>query len=260
MTEDGSQIAQLWQVFDLPKSCYLGNRITKKMLLENDSLSVSDKKLITEDLDRLHWQYTLKPETITIAPFQSEDLDYREIAVLYGVLRNSHRAKKLSEVLQRLIPYPLLLILENEDNLRLSLAMKRQNLADKQKLTVELFFDSEWLSEVSSKEVIELFIQSLDSKQFSWENFYKFYLSLIERVLALNKALITGQFQLSKQIVSYTELISQQDKLTEYQRLCKEVNILRKRASSSQQMGKQVELNTRIHGLHQSIATLKGSL
>lgn len=255
-----SGIDTFWEILDLPKSCYLGNRITKKMLLENDSLSVTDKKLITEDLDRLYWQYTLKPETITIAPFKSEDLDYGEIAVLYGVLRNPKRAKRLTEVIQRLIPYPLLLILDNESQLRLSLALKRQNLADKHKLTVELFFDTDWLSENAHKEVINNFLHSLNSKQFSWDNFYTFYLSLVKRVLAFHRAQITGGFFLAKQAISYTEILSLQEKITEYQRLSNEIDALRKQASSSKQMGKQIELNTRIHQLQQSTEKLKSNL
>lgn len=258
------QIGQFWETLDLPKSCYLGNRITKKMLLESEHIKPSDKKFITDDLDRLYWQYTLKPATITITPYQSNDLDYGEIAVLHGVLRNPKRAKRLAEIIQRLIPYPLLLVFTDQNQLRLSLALKRQNLADKQKLTIESFFDTGWLSYDDTENnpaasVLSSFLQSLESKQFRWESFYTFYLSMVERVLAFNRALVTEKFTLNRQ-VECNELLALQSKIIEYYNLLAESESLKKKASKSKQLGKQVDLNTQIHQLKIEADLIKQSL
>lgn len=253
-------IDTLWDTLDLPRSCYLGSRITKKVLLENNSLKAGDRKLITEDIERLQWEYTLKPETINIAAFQSDDLDYGEIAILQAELRNPKRARRLAEVLQRLIPYPLVLVLIYEDQVRMSLALKRQNLADQQKLTVESFFDTGWLAIDDENFQATTFYQSLDSKQFNWESYYTFYLSWLERIVTFQSGQITGQFQLGQEPLSIDLLLLRQDKITEYWNLQKEMLALRKQAAKARQISKQIELNTRIRQLQQEASSLKQSL
>ncbi len=192
----------LWQALNLPRSCYLGNRITKKRLLSNEGLKASDKKLMTDGLDSLYWEYTLKPETINLSPLQTDTLDYGEIAVLKGGLRHPKRATRLAELLQRLIPYPMVLVLSYQQQFSISLALKRQNLADQQKLTVEALIHTDWLFNATPHKSLPLFYQSLNSQQLDWGNFYLFYLSLTQRVLALQRAMMTGQFQLDTQTLS----------------------------------------------------------
>ena len=51
-----------------------------------------------------------------------------------------------AEVVQRAIPYPLVIVFEYEQSLDISLADKRINRADSSKLTVAHFYESGWLS------------------------------------------------------------------------------------------------------------------
>lgn len=253
-----------WQTLNLPKSCYLGTRITKKMLLENNDLSASDKRLISSDLAHLHWQYTLKTGTITIPPYQTNELDYGEIAILYAELRDTHRAKHLAEIIQRIIPYPVMLVITDMGRLRISLALKRQNLADKQKLTVESYLDTGWMSAEDFENhkhhlVVKSFLESLDSKQFNWENFYTFYLSLVERILAYNRALITEHYILNNQ-ADCNKVTVLQEKIINYYRVLSKIEALRKQAAKSKQLSKQVDLNTQIHQLQVEANLLKQSL
>ena len=113
---------QLWQAMNLPDSCLLNSRIYKKMLLESSDLSGNDKKVITEDIDTLVWRYTLKPETINIPKLLTDEFDYPEIAVIHVTLKSPKRAKRVVEIVQRAIPYPLVLIISHDNRLWLSLA------------------------------------------------------------------------------------------------------------------------------------------
>lgn len=250
----------LWQMLNLPQSCYLGKRITKKMLLANSSLTASDKKLITTDIACLYWEYTLKPDTITIAPLQTDELDYGEIAVLKGVLRHRKRAERLAEILQRLIPYPMVLVLSDQQQFRINLALKRQNLADQQKITVVSLIDTDWLTMPAQDKCLSPFYQSLNSQHFDWMNFYVFYRSLIQRVLAFQRANITGQFHLDKRTLSTDLLLLQQKNMTDYVHLCSELVTCRKQAAKAHQLSKRIEFNTRIHQLKQNISALKKRL
>ena len=259
LTETGV-LDHFWQTLNLPRSCYLGNRITKKALLANESLTAGDKKLLVDDIESLYWEYTLKPETINISPLQTDALDYGEIAVLKCVLRHSKRTKRLAEVLQRLIPYPMVLVLHDQHQFRINLALKRQNLANQQKLTLISFIDTDWLLVTAQEDCLKPFYRSLNSQQFNWGNFYVFYLSLIERVLAFQRASITGQFQWGIQTPSADHLLLQQKMIAEYFHLQNEVAICRKQAAKARQLNKRVALNTRIHQLKQTISALKQRL
>jgi len=203
MTDQGQQhiTEQIWQAMNLPESCLLNSRIYKKMLLESADLSSNDKKVVTEDIDTLVWRYTLKPETINIPKLQTDEYDYPEIAVIHVTLKSDNsksprRAKRLVEIIQRAIAYPLVLVISHDKNLWLSLANKRQSLADSQKLMVEDFFDSNWIDGTASDSIEQAFIASLDSKHLDWTNFYTFYQGYVARMLALQAARHTGQFRL----------------------------------------------------------------
>ena len=125
-------------VFDhlaLPDSTFLGTRITKKMLIDNNELSSADKKLVTDVIQSVEWINTLKPETLNIPVYVTETVEYIEIAVIRMVLKTDGKQKgklnKINKLLHSLIPYPVILLVKQEDELAISLADKRINQADK---------------------------------------------------------------------------------------------------------------------------------
>jgi len=61
---------------NLPASCVLGKTIFKKQFYDNAGLSAADKKLITNNVEKVIWQYCLKPDTINIQPYIDEEQEY----------------------------------------------------------------------------------------------------------------------------------------------------------------------------------------
>ncbi len=256
---------QVWHAMKLPESCLLNSRIYKKMLLESADLSSNDKKVVNEDIDTLVWRYTLKPETINIPRLQTEELDYPEIAVIHVTLRNPKRTKRLIEIIQRAIPYPLVLIISHDNSLWLSLANKRQSQADSQKLMVEDFFDSNWINSVASDSIGQEFIASLDSKQLDWTNFYTFYQGYVARMLALQAARHTGQFRLkSPSTIATTESSRQaqdrQSVLQNIRQLEEEEASLKASLKGETQFNRKLTLNMNIKRCQQQIQKLTNEL
>lgn len=272
MTDQGQQhiTEKVWQAMNLPDSCLLNSRIYKKMLLESADLSSNDKKVIIEDIDTLVWRYTLKPETINIPKLQTDEFDYPEIAAIHVTLKSdngksSNRIKRLVEVIQRAIPYPLMLIISHNNRLWLSLANKRQSLADSQKLMVEAFFDSNWIDGAASESIEQEFIASLNSKQLDWTNFYTFYQGYVARMLALQAARHTGQFRLESlhevdANASASPTRDRQTLLQDIRQLEEEESSLKASLKSETQFNRRLALNMSIKRCQQQIQKLTNDL
>lgn len=262
-----SLVEQLWQVLDLPESCLLDSRIYKKMLVENAELTSKDKKLINEIIESLLWRYTLKPETINIPPYQTKELDYPEIAVILVTLKSDRKkegqTKRLVEIIQRAIPYPLLLVITIDDKVWLSLANKRQSLADSTKLTTEQFFNSDWMSSKVLQPIEEQFFASLNSKDFDWANMYTFYQSLVDRVLALQAARHTGQYSIKKQsnlLAMKNNRANRQTRLADIKKIEEQQHLLKAELNKETQFNKKLNLNIRIKQCQQQIQQLSKDL
>ena len=138
-------IADFYQKLALPDACYLGKRVYKKLFYENASLSALDKKYFIEDVVDIQWSYTLKPDTIAIARYEDHEREYHEIALMQVNLKTPQHRKRLAQIIQKAIPYPLLIAFTEGSRFALNMADKRINQADRDKIRVEAFYDTEWL-------------------------------------------------------------------------------------------------------------------
>ena len=188
-----------YQQLCISDTALLNARVYKKQFLDNSALSILDKKSINEDIEAIEWRYTLKPSTFAIPKYEDNELEYIEVALLHIILKTDVHIKRLSEVIQCAIPYPLIIVFESNSRLWVSLAEKRINRADSTKLTVDQFFNSGWMNkEVFKNSVIYAqFLESLNFKKQTQENLYSFYKSLIIRFNALDAARYTGEYRLT---------------------------------------------------------------
>ena len=63
-------IEVLYERMMVPASCQLGKRVYKILFHENANMNVTDKKALRDDVDTIPWQYTFKPTTIPIQPYE----------------------------------------------------------------------------------------------------------------------------------------------------------------------------------------------
>lgn len=240
-----------YQQLGLPEKALLQARIYKKQLLENADLTISDRKWINEEIESIEWRYTLKPATVAIPKYQDAEREYIEIALLHITLKANTHVKRLSEVVQRAIPYPLIVVFEHADSLLISLADKRINRSDSSKLTVEQFFESGWLhSSAAQSEVIAQFGSSLGFTQLAQLDLYAFYQSIITRLNALEAAKHTGKFTLTADVEA--------DKLRqEYLQTLKQLELqltsLKAQVKNETQFNRKLEGNVQIKQLKQQI-------
>jgi predicted nucleic-acid-binding protein len=279
-------LSKIYEQLNLPDKTYLGTRVAKKQLIENSQLSSSDKKAVQEDIEAIIWRNTLKNTTLNISPYhetieannESTDkldsdsyvLEYNEIAVIEVTIRSTTRAKKIAELIQRAIPYPILLVLhlkhvtaENEPSITLNLATKRLSKADHSKLKVERFYQSPafTITQLNSDSIEDVFLKSLSVENQSFVNFYEFYMGWVKQFLELEKSKHTNEFTESdNQSVDIAQAKSKAKLLDSITSLESRLAGIRKKITQEGQINRKVELNIQAQNIKQELSTLKIAL
>jgi len=173
---------------NLPNSCELGNTIFKKQFYDNARLSAADKKLITNNVEKVVWQYCLKPDTINIQPYQDEEHEYLEVQVIEVRLKDKARHQRIAEIIMRAIPYPMILQLTYGTSLMVVAGMPRINLTDHQKHTIEEFVYSPWVDSQNLSAQDQDFLNSIQAAKLSFTNFYRFYSDFVNQLHLYNAA------------------------------------------------------------------------
>lgn len=252
------------QSLSLPDACLLNKVLFKKMFDEHSEMVSADKKVLKENISKIRWLYTLKPQTINIAPFQDAERDYSEIAVLHIGINNPQKAERIALFINRAIPYPLVIFFtsetENEEDKTatearfcIALANKRLSKADTEKWVVEESLLSPWVQLEPRTKTADAFISSLNSSNLPFGDFWQFYQALFDRLIALECAQISGCFQLPIQPEQGNE---QRANLEQYRQTEDTISQLRRQIKHAA-FNEQVALNTQIKQLqkqHQQLA------
>jgi hypothetical protein len=264
---NASNFEAFLQSLEIPKACELNKPVFKKMFLDasdgNKSvLDAADKTSLKEDVEKIRWLYTLKPNTINIAPYKDDELEYPEVAVLHIELSNPNRVKRIAHFIHRAIPYPLILLftcnIEEQESLMVALAFKRINQADKEKWVIDDSIRTGWISFSDTSEAELNFLSSLRVNDLPFSNFYVFYQAIAKRVVAVICAEHSNVFSLDDTPKKGSE--NRLDKLRELEKLTAKKSELANKLKKENQMGKQVDLNTQIKNINDKIAKIKSSL
>ena len=284
-SEHRSLVEMVCENLALPDSTFLGTRITKKMLIDNNELSSQDKKLVTDVIQSIEWQNTLKPETLNVAVYVTDTVEYIEIAVIHVVLKNAgnetnskNKAKsnssllsKVAKLLHTLIPYPVILLLELGEELAISLADKRINQAGKNKLVIEHIYNSDWLSSMGLTANENAFLNDFSLKNVSSLNYFELYQDFISMLIGLETSKISGHYLAKKSSPknspfeddsSFSEK-SNEDKtalLKELEGLEAELSSIRNKIKKETQMNTKMRLNVQARKVKYAISAISSQL
>lgn len=234
----------------LPEGAAVWQRIPKKMLLETGAPTAADKRTLTDGIDDIQWLAALKPVTVGIPAYRDEVREYLEIAVLSLTLRPEARAGRIAELVHRAIPYPVLLIAHSEAGVGLSLAHKRwaHNEAGKTVLDGEVLEAT--LHSLEQPELIRQFVDSLALDKQPRLSLHALYQGWMDRVIALQTALVTGVFAVS---ASREHAAARHRALREVMRLRAEIERLKGMAGNEKQINRRVGINLELQALQSEL-------
>lgn len=242
----------LYTAMALPDSCQLDKRVYKKLFIENGSLTAADKRAFTDDIDNIVWAYTLKPSTLPVQTYVDDEREYHEVAVIQANLKTDKRTRRICEVVQRTIPYPVFLVLALPPRFSISVAQKRFSLAERGAIVAEDIRLTPWIDGEEPETLHKQFVESLALPTLPQTNFLALYSSMIDRVVALEAARLTGEYRLG---TSPQQAKDRLERLADCRSFEQEIAELRGALKKETHFNRQVELNTKIKSLEQRLRT-----
>ncbi len=242
----------LYSSMALPDACHLGKRVFKKLFSENASLTAADKRAFADDIENVTWQYTLKPSTVPISAYEDDEREYHEVAVIQVNLKTDKRTKRITEVIHRAIPYPVVLVLSLPPAFAISVAHKRFSRAERDAIVAEDIRLSGWMDASSLSAEQSKFIASLALPDLPHTHFFDLYSALVDRVAALDASRLTGSYTLHNSAEQQAERLK---RLAECRSIEQQIAEQRALLKNETHFNRQVELNTRIKQLEQRLRT-----
>ena len=258
---------QLISALCLPAEATVGQRVPKKMLAENltsrGMATSADRKLLHEQIEEVTWVAALKPTNAGIPVYQDEVRSYLELAVLSVRLREgsqlapipakvSPSVARLAELVHRAIPYPVLLVLDDDARLYLSLVHIRwaQKEADKAVLDGDLIqgvfvHNGSPAASVMDADTVNAFINAMDLSKQPRTDLLTLYQGWMDTLSAWQAAAVTGRFE----CVSPQQATARRAALRRCHELDAQISSLRAAASKEKQMARQVAANLEIKAL-----------
>jgi len=246
--------ADIISAFTLPKECRVDRRVSKKLLVQNGAPTAADKRHINEGIAELVWVAALKPTTIGVPEYRDPTREYLEIAVLTVMLRASSKANRIIELIHRAIPYPLALVTSLADTVSLSLAHKRWSEGEIGKVVIEQIRQTHQIRQDTCTSEDASFLNSLALARLPRQNIFALYQGWLNRIAALEAALITGIFKTPD---SFDLGIELQEAVDKYSQLGREITTLRVKATKEKQINRRAELNLEIKQLEAELAKVK---
>jgi hypothetical protein len=233
----------------IPQKAWVDQRIPKKLLVDNGAPTATDKRQINDGIEEVRWLATLKPSTIGISAYSDNEREYLELAILSARFRSGAKSTRLTELLHRAIPYPILLIREDGGETALSLAHLRWSLGEAGQTVLEssplitaLDFDNLATSP---------FLASLCLTDSPRQDLRALYEGWGEAFEAYSAARITGQYQPATDTARAEQ---RRSALAEHETILREIVSLRAQAAKTKQLARRVELNLQIRALESRLA------
>jgi hypothetical protein len=239
-------IAAIVTALDLPPRARVDTRVPKKMLVEQGAPTTADKRAIQDGVDEIHWLAALKPNTIAIPAFTDEIHDYSEIAVIAATFRPDARATRLTELIHRAIPYPVLLITTGPSGVAVSVAPKRAAQNEGDKIVVERVVVASDIDPATPPVAERAFMESIALKSQPARDLSTVYDGWLARIEALVAARLSGRYEVKDES---GPIDRRRAALEEHARLAREAAQLRAQAARAKQISQRVDLNQKIKAL-----------
>ena len=180
----------------LPDDALVDRRVPKALLIENGAPTAADKRRIRDGVAEIRWLAALKPATVGVAAYRDAVREVLEIAVLQLTLRSGTRAARLTELVHRAIPYPVLLIARQGDVTELSLAHKRWSQGEAGKTVLDGDVVTVTFDKPCTDRVTAAFFDSMGITRRPRASLHALYQAWVDAVQALRAARVAGVFSI----------------------------------------------------------------
>lgn len=228
----------------LPADCAVDVRVPKTQLQAHSDFSAADRRLLQDGIDTLRWAAAIRPDAVGIPAYTAPDGSRRipELHVMTLRARTGTKLTRLEELLHRAVPYPILLVSEQESGPRVSVALKRMSHARNDEVTLDSPPVTASVGDVPAP-VGDAFLSALPLDRQPRSDLSTVYEGWLASTVALRVAAAIGEFALAGTLdASQTQLTA----LTESSRLEAEINKLVAQIKKEKQIPRRIELQDQI--------------
>jgi hypothetical protein len=244
----------IFELLNIPEACQVGYRMTKKQIIEKGNLGKRDRKFISDYLEKIVWTASFKSENTGIKSYISVTGIYDEIEVISLYFRKQGKEKDIAQIIQKSMPYHLLIVMIYENEVSFQLAEKQINQNDNEKRTIKEEYFCEWISFESS--IFNAFIDSWEKSYTQNDNLRTLYKKMVNLVENLSIARVTGNFNTK----GMEETKKDKQILQEIEDMENEIEKLRKELKKETRFSERLELNTRINEMKNKGLKLNGEI
>jgi hypothetical protein len=211
--------------------------MTKKVLRE--ILEPDKKEEILSNIEKMTWAGALKSNHVQLPTFVNEEFSYEEIIFVEVILREKTVVDKVAKLLQRTIPYPLIIgfVYDREFCFQIAEKTNHKTQKDKRVVNQEKFFFSEWLEMDLLSEKQNNYLSNLAIDKVGGFNLKEYFEKLIATIYDKRRQVQIAIKQLEK-----------------------EGQILKNQYSKEKNIAKKSEISTKARALAEKIKELQSGL
>ena len=249
---------QLNDILQIPERCLLNRPLHKTFFKRNFELTISDNKLLNDFsiIASINWIASISPASANIGKYDEAQYLYEEVQLI-SVQTNKDGFEKnvprITELVQKYIPYPIVLCIYYDDMLVINTCDKRINQNDNTRRTIEQRYFTEPINLGEADIRQAAFLKSLSYTHMNKTNLKNYYDSYSQCITALHIATYSGAY--SPRSKERTDADVQT--LQKMQTLQNEITILQNVAKKETQLNQQVAINLQVQEKRKEIQQLK---
>lgn len=183
----------LLNLLNVPERCRIGQRITKKVFLENARATSAEKKLVRDSVKEMTILASFSAATVNIAAYEDEHEVYEEVLMLEVLVETEVVAKRAASILQKSIPYHMVVWLRCGERLLLNLALKQVNQVEPEKRVVGEMLFTDWMECGTAASSPDGLFESLRVEKLPHENLKIFYDGMVCGLIGKQVEAVTGR-------------------------------------------------------------------
>lgn len=246
-------------IFNIPERSIIDRKLTKAFFLKNFDLSIAEKKLLNNAIINMDWLASIKPSNANIPAVIDNNYVYEEIQLMVctiGPNQLNDLGEKCIVLLQKYIPYQMVIVVQDEVDFMINVCDKRVNLNDTNKRTIEKYISTPVLSKLYKNEITSAFFETLNYINLDKTNLETTYKSYIIAIVQYQTATVTGTF--NKRTNARTE--DDMQALADIDTIEKELQKLNNQIKKETQVNSKVALNIEISNHKHTIESIKNKL
>ena len=192
-------------ILEVPRDCIVDSVIPKKDIFDVADSKTKDKKIFTDLIKQIKWCYNFTEENIRVSPYEDSERKYGEVELINinlkydnvhkigaGKFKEDEKIDRIADVVMRFIPYPLILTMQYENELKFYASHIRESKQDYDKIVLEKKRSTNWMDIDNLSEIEDDFITKIQFDNLERSDFYKFYNNYLEAIVQHDAAILAG--------------------------------------------------------------------